>query len=279
MYDPNTKVGGCPPVESFDEAWKWNEEKWGIFWTVNEFNGPRIKENVVRVNSWAVDLDLGTKDEQRKKIRSMNFVPSEIVETARGHHLYFDAIDGDPENYRDIVERLVLAYDGDKNAKDICRILRVPAFMHWKNPDSPFAVKSIYTSNAKYTEIEMRKAFPVDEPEEVLFTQKTALRSAMRFQSDKDLWERVWSMDCKRALERLSGTAAVNHEMFSFKRNKSGYQILVNAKSTSCWIDSYNRIGSSDNGGPTIWNWINWYQRDHKRTYAVMRDIFPEVFE
>ncbi len=35
---------GCHEVKSFAEADQWNEKGWGIFWTVNSFNGPRRKE-------------------------------------------------------------------------------------------------------------------------------------------------------------------------------------------------------------------------------------------
>ncbi len=279
LYRLNDKdpTQGCHPVKDLWEADKWSDKQWGIFWTVNRFEGPRIKENCKEVLAWAIDIDSGSKEEQQARIRAVPLVPSMVYETARGFHLYFEAEDADPENYRPIVERMVEAYGGDKNAKDLCRILRVPIYRHWKG-ENPFYIKTVFHSDSVYSEKEMRTAFPMPEPEEKIFEQKTELRQAVRFHGGKDLWERIWNMDCESALRTLSGTGAVNNEMFSFKRNANGnLNILVNGKGTSCWIDSSKRIGSSDKGGPSIYQWINWYQRDPKRTVEIIKQFFPEV--
>jgi hypothetical protein len=277
LYDPDPSKG-CHLVKDWTEADEWALKKWGIFWTVNEFNGPRKKENCVKVLSWVVDLDDGSKEAQASRIRDIRLTPSAIIETKRGHHVYFDAIDGDPENYREIVERMVEVYGGDKNAKDLCRILRVPAYPHWKDPNDPFAVKLIFSSGAAYTEAEITKVFPAPEPVEEAFQQKTALRRELKFQPDQGLWERIWNLDCEEALKRLSGSAAVGCDMFSFKRTTNGnLNILSNGKGTSCWIDQTKRIGSLDKGGPSIFQWINWYQHNNKRTLEIIKEYFPEV--
>lgn len=278
INDKNAALG-CHPVASFKEADSWNEKGWGIFWTVNSFNGPRRKENCTEVLAWAVDIDAGAKAEQLKRIQSIPLEASVIYETARGYHLYFDAIDGDPENYRDIVERLVEAYGGDKNAKDLCRILRVPAYLHWKY-EKPFAIKAVHMSNARYTEKEIRDAFPKEEPKEVEFEQKTELRRELKVAGSSSLWERIWSLDCEYALERLSGSSACAGERFTFRRNANGnLNIFVDGKGTSCWIDRQKRIGSHDKGGPTVYQWVNWYQRNPKRTVEILKELFPEILK
>lgn len=276
IYDP--APSGCFEVKDFVELMKWEREKWGSFWTVNQFNGPRKKENCIKILSWPIDLDKGTKQEQRERIRSMTIEPSAVIETARGFHVYFDAIDGEIENYGDIVSRLVKKYGGDEKAKDISRILRVPYHMHWKNPEKPFSVKAEFLSESKFTENEIRRAFPADAEVEKVLDQKTNLRRELKFQKDGGLWDRVWSMDCEASLQRISGTEAMGCEKISFKRTSSGnLNILVDCKGTSCWIDKDKRIGSSDKGGPTIANWINWYHRDWKKTYDLLKKYFPEV--
>jgi hypothetical protein len=268
---------GCHELKHFIEADHWNYQEWGIFWTVNSFNGPRRKENCTKVLAWAVDMDDGSKAEQLARIRSIPLQASVIYETARGHHVYFDAIDGDPENYRDIVERLVEAYGGDKNAKDLCRILRVPGYLHWKG-EKPFGIKCVHLSHSAYTEKEMREAFPREEKAESEFEQKNELRHVLRHSGGGDLWERIWNMDCHAALERLSGRQAVHGEQFTFRKNANGnLNIHVNGKGTSCWVDRSGRIGSHDKGGPTIFQWVNWYQKNPKATLQVLKDIFPEL--
>ena len=41
-------------------AIEWNRKGWGIFWTVNDFDGPRRIVNLRTFNAWAVDIDDGT---------------------------------------------------------------------------------------------------------------------------------------------------------------------------------------------------------------------------
>lgn len=265
---------GCHPLQDIADATYWNKQGWGIFWTVNRFNGPRRKENCTEVISWAADLDEGSKVEQLERIRALPLSPSGIVETARGYHVYFDAKPGaNPENYRDIAERVVKALKADTNAKDVCRILRVPGFNHCKS-DNPFQVRCIESNAVSYSEDDMRAAFPTE------VEQKAELRQSMKTVGADDLWEKVYALDCEQALMRLSGTLAVNHEQYSFQpTSNGGKNILVNGKGTSCWIDSNGRIGSCDKGGPTIWQWLYWFHKDHKRVHSFVRDYFPELFD
>jgi hypothetical protein len=278
IHDKNPKLG-CHPVKDFHEANHWNEQGWGIFWTVNQFAGPRVKENCTKIISWCVDIDYGSIDAQRMIMQALPLDPSAIIRTRRGHHLYFDAAEGTSMGcYRDVVERLIEAFNGDANAKDICRILRVPTYLHWKEVD-PFAVQLTYSSNSVYTEKDMLTAFPSKKKEEEI-EQRTALKKELKFHSNQSLWEKIWSMDCEQALMRLSGTPSVGGERYSFKRNTNGnLNIYVDGKGTSCFIDTNKRIGSSSGGGPTVYQWLKWFHHDYKRTLEIMREHFPEVFK
>lgn len=279
MNDPDKeKREGSLLVQSFDEASFWNARHWGIFWTVNQFNGPRRKVNLTQILSWATEIDGKDKLEMIRRI--MRFLkPSAVIESKNGFHVYYDAIDATVETWDTIVgERLVYHLEGDPNAKDLSRTLRVPGFLHWKDPSDPFAVKLVHYSDARYTEDEMLKAFPLPPKQETESREKIEFRRNLKFQKDDSLWERIYSIDCRDALVRVSGSACVCSEKFSFKRVSNGnLNILVNGKSTSCFVDKEGRIGSSDQGGPTIWQWINWYQRDHKKTFEAIKQHFPEV--
>jgi hypothetical protein len=290
IYDPNPQEQpGCFEVADFDEAMRWNEKHWGIFWTVNQFNGPRKKENCTRILSWAIDLDVGSKVEQKKQITNFGLVPSMLIESARGYHVYWDV---DPqaeanESHASVMEDLVTHFGADKNAKDISRILRLPATLHWKDIKNPYAIVLREYSDAVYTPGQMiqvldgfKKKLATNYRDDLkIMSQKNELKTALVFQSDKDLFERIYNLDCELVLSRLSGTQAVCFETYTFKRQGNGKtNILVNGKSTSCWIDSHKRIGSSDKGGPTIWQWVNWFHKDHKKTYELLKQHIPEVF-
>lgn len=275
LYDQDYSRG-CIEIKSAQEAEAWNKEQWGIFWTVNSFNGPRKNENLKKIISWSVDIDEGTKESQKEKIKKFP-QPSLVIETKRGYQVYYNAEDATVENYGIIQSRLVEVFGGDPKAKDIARVLRVPGYLHWKDPKNPFAIRLSFFSEKTYSEKTMLDFFKVKKEKPGL---KEKVKKELSFIKNNDLFERIYSMDCEQALLRLSGHPVVGCEVFTFKRVSSGnLNILVNGKSTSCFIDKDKRIGSFDKGGPVIWSWINWYHKDHKKTYQFMREYFPELFE
>jgi hypothetical protein len=285
--DDNPEVKNKNPkiIKTIDEAFEWNAKKWGIFWTVNSFHGEaRTKEEVKKILAWAVDIDPENGEEKPELLARIEAgpKPTSVIESGRGYHVYFDADDSaKPENYTPIVNEMVRFYGGDKKAKDPARLLRPPGFLHWKDPENPKPVrllKEYFFTDHKFSEKEMRVLFPEPKAPDVR-KEKQELKKILNFQKDSGLFERIYSMNCKDGLERLSGHPAVGMETFTFHRTSGGnFNIIVNGKGTSCWIDQHGRIGSADGGGPTLWQYINWYHKDHKKTYQFFKEVFPEVF-
>lgn len=289
LYRMNdAKPCGAMPV-TYDDARYWNERGFGIYWTVNRFRGPRRIENLERVDAWAVDMDAGSKDEQRARIQDCPLVPSLVVETKRGHQVYWKAKDGRAEHWNGIVvDRLVPYFGADKNARDLARILRVPGFLHLKDPADPFLVLAVWPEQApdawpvrgypvSYTERQMAAAFPVAPELEPAPAPDPGPEAEVRTEGDT-FWARVYALDCGAALRRLSGSAAVNGEQYTFKLNASGTSnILVDGKSTSCWIDKDGRIGSLSGGGPSIYQWLRWFGYGPRRCAEILKATFPEL--
>lgn len=278
IHDPKEKKG-CFEVKDLVEAHQWNAENWGIFWPVNEFVGARKKENLKQLRAWFVECDSENKKTLLSKL-NRGLSPSMIVESKRGFHAYWFCDDSaTTENYSDIIEfNLVPHFGGDPNAKDISRILRAVDYFHCKDPTDRFFIRLIHSNEGlKYSEGDMLKSFPIAEK------PKAALETKHRFKNDfgssNDLWERVYNLDCEEALTRLSGTSAVNGERYTFRKTSRGLNIIVNGKATGCWIDASRRIGSTDKGGPTIFQWLNWFHRDNKTSYNLLKQNFPELFD
>ena len=261
------------------DAHEENKRGFGIFWTVNEFDGPRKIANLKHINAWALDIDVGTKEEQLAKIKS-GLVPSMVIESKRGFHIYFRAKDAKPEHWNAIMlDRLVPFYGADKNARDLARILRAPGYYHMKDPANPFLIEKVWEQNVGYTERQIDYFYPLPEATKEARQAFDELKKEFKTTGDA-FWDRVWELDCEFALERLSGTDAVFGEVFEFKRNASGTKnIYVNGKSTSCWVDASGRIGSLSKGGPTIFQWLKWYGRDGKKVLELMKGAFPELWD
>ena len=60
---------------------------------------------------------------------------------------------------------MVASYGCDNNAKDICRVLRLPGFLHRKDPTRPHMVHIVEDSGRRYTREEILRPFPTVERE------------------------------------------------------------------------------------------------------------------
>ncbi len=274
--DPSVKSGVIEtPVY---ECREWNEKGWGIFWCVNDFKSHRRLSELSRINYWYVDLDQGSKEAQWAAIEKSPAIPSMVLETKRGFHIYWEAQDATVENWTRVMkDRLIPFFNADQNAADITRILRAPGFFHMKDPKDPFWVDFAFGKEICFFEREMLTLFP-DATRRTQENKRKHFNDLPQTVNGKDAWEKIWNLDCEKALKQLSGTNHVSGEVYDFKDNRNGTkQIFVNGKSTACWIDSDRHIGSHSNGGPTVAQWLRWFGHSWKDTIEILEKEFPNV--
>lgn len=277
--------------EAEARAWNTPERGFGVFRTVNSFDGARRKENLLRIKAWAIDMDEGTKEEMAAKLRASPLVPTAIVETKRGYQAYWNARRdcGPKANHWNalVLERLVPHYGADKNARDLARILRQPGFLHLKDPAAPFLVRTVWEHYVEYSERQMAEAF-VWRPNIAahIAEQRAESNRAVRPVGgytpgdNTPYWDAIAALDCRDALERLSGSGIVGGERFTFRVVSNGNaNIFCDGKGTSCWIDKNGKIGSLSHGGPLITNWLRWYRADWKEIHAELQRAFPHLAE
>lgn len=253
-----------------NEMLRWNDDKFGIFFTVQGFNKHRKKENLTKINAWAIDIDSGTKEDQKQRIRKSPIPPTCIIESKNGYHCYWESKGATITNFDEIQSLLVEFFSADKNAKDLCRLLRMVNCFHWKDISDPFLVKEVHRVKKYYTDYEMLKNFQPKKTNILKF--KKLIPSQQR---EHKLYEKdpLSQLECKKGLEILSGTAVVNGNHFTFKHNANGTeQIWVDGKSTACWLDKTGRIGSHAKGGPSLVNWLMYYGYDYKGAREIIKD-------
>ncbi|MDX2244315.1 MAG: hypothetical protein NW224_26880 [Leptolyngbyaceae cyanobacterium bins.302] len=263
------------PMQLIDikHASELNTKGYGIFETINEFNGSRKVDNLSKIIAWAVDIDESSKEVQLERIKK-GLIPSLVVETKRGFHLHWLAVDATIENWKSIVkDRLVPFYGADPKACDLARILRKPGFYHMKDPLSPFMVKEVWKWKVAYTEKQMLTFYASSKsPKEAPKWKKSMT------EKDESFWNHIYRMDCEEALSKISGNSFVNGETYTFRKNHSGTKnIFVDGKSTSCWIDRDGKIGSLDRGGPSIYQWVNWFHKNPTKVINFLKNEFPEL--
>ena len=199
-------------------------------------------------------------------------LPSLIIETKNGYQVYWASKNATQANFDAIEKILVERYDADKNAKDICRLLRVPGFWHSKDPTAKFLIKVIHKEDVSYSEQEMFLHF-----RSKVQVKKNIIAEKPREINEDNFWLAANKIPCDYALQLLSGTSHVNGDQIELRQNTDGTkQIWVNNKSTACWVDKNNLIGSHAGGGPSIANWINWYYADWGRTAEILKEVFKD---
>jgi P4 family phage/plasmid primase-like protien len=161
-----------------------NLQGYDSYFTVNGFkDAPRAtKEHCSSINAFFVDID-GRKEEAELEEIKKKLDPTFIIETKRGYHIYW-VLDEPiyrneitPEEWSTNVTRwekieqsIVDTLEGDNNAKDLPRILRVPDTYYWKASENAyksgiegvFKIKGIYKNvSATYSMNQVEEVFPV----------------------------------------------------------------------------------------------------------------------
>src|SRR5262245_54185475 len=116
----------------------------GVYVTINETDlTGRKSENIKRIREIWQEDDGGHGG-------PFPLEPSVVVESSPGHfHRYWFVSDDWPADERgradfaSVMERMVASYGSDKNAKDISRVLRLPGFLHRKDPTHPHMVRIV----------------------------------------------------------------------------------------------------------------------------------------
>lgn len=175
---------GRPPVSSQTRRDDLNVKGYEAYFTVNGFAGKpdAKKEQCTSINAFFIDID-GRKDLDELEDIKKRLMPTFILETKNGHHLYWvldEAIyreDMKPSEWEDVVARwerieqnIVTTLKADPVVKDLTRIMRLPDTYYWKKSGdawkkgveaAPFKIKGIHKMEAAcYTMDAVEDAFP-----------------------------------------------------------------------------------------------------------------------
>ena len=172
----------------------------GVYVTVNETDlTGRKNENIKRIRAvWQEDDD-GYDGE-------LPLAPSLVVESSPGkfHRYWFTddwaADEQGRADFANVMERMVKSYGCDNNAKDLSRVLRVPGFLHRKDPTQPHMVRIVEDSGRRYTREQVLQAFPPVEREQTRRNEwraadsdKERIADALRAvpADDRDVWLQI----------------------------------------------------------------------------------------
>lgn len=144
-FHPDRKIPATGIIQgSLDEKWntlcQYNNRGFGVYVTINETSGEgRKTRDIKNIRAvWQEDDGEGKK---------LPYKPHLVVETSPGkfHKYLFNKKQSTKkitkEHFDSVQKVIVKEYGGDKNARDITRVLRVPGFFNTKPKyDRPFLV-------------------------------------------------------------------------------------------------------------------------------------------
>ena len=156
----------------------------GIFWSVNPqiYPNKRGIENTKELLRIGLDCDVAKEKELKtpeelelaktelfNKLTSLSVKPSGIIETKNGLHPYWEFTEASPISqdkteeankfYRELISNFTEVTGISSEADSISRVLRLPGFLHLKNPTKPFLIKEIFPEGIKCTLDEFQKAY------------------------------------------------------------------------------------------------------------------------
>lgn len=147
------------------------KKQWGVFFAVNlldrtidptnEATGrPRHRTKKMVTHARAIFMD--ADDPQAAPLDEFPLVPSLIIESSPGKYHYYWLIDGmtdDLVEWEKVQTGLINKYNGDKKAKDLARVLRLPGYYH--NKKDPYLVDVISKGKVpKYKWKDILEKFP-----------------------------------------------------------------------------------------------------------------------
>lgn len=236
---------------------------YGIYFSVNPMQkGKRDAASVTKIQTRICDIDSGSKAEQQKLIEDAPIIPSFVVESVHGFHIYYLAVEGlTKEEYERGNLWLMQYYHWDiKVCKDIARVLRIPGYYHCKGEKQLVVLRDDLFCWKSYSYDQMLLAFPYTEEEK---KPEVVIKPVEKKREDNDDFRyKVNQLDNKQMLLELSGTRWLDWEVIEFKKNGNWTeQIWCNGKSTWCRLDKNWMIGSSDKGWPTFVQRANRYKK------------------
>ncbi|MEN6351405.1 MAG: hypothetical protein ABFD08_18690 [Syntrophomonas sp.] len=156
---------------------QFNNQNFEVYFVVN--SGGYKKENINKVNAVFIDLDAGRdenkdyypldvvqeyKQKKMHQIGQFPLVPSYIVETRNGYHVYWLLNDGAKiKQFEECENRLIDYFKSDTATKKSNMLLRVPGFYWCKDPNNKYFCRIIERNDVRYNIDDIIEKLPKNE--------------------------------------------------------------------------------------------------------------------
>ncbi len=236
-----------------DKVRQLNDLGIGVFFTPNPCSGGRKESDVTAIEWVYVDMDSGSKVEQMERIKSAPILPSIIIESLRSYHCYWRC-DMSAIQFADLVQGVILYFNGDGALSSSNEVLRLPQFKHWKYQNQPFEIKMLrFRPEERLNYADLIKAYP----------------------KPVDSWKRQHGTDDIEVLKDIPIKEVLDRFGVQYTRNN---ELIENGEVTSAVINvkqNYiNRFSGKPPSGSTIDVVMHFNNCDVKGAIYWLRDQF-----
>lgn len=144
-YQPKELIGTFE--EHAQQLRRMNDAGWGVFVQANAGDGKGGKaSNITAATAFFADFD----GVPLANVGRLALAPHVTVETSPGKRHFYWRVDGIPrDQFTSVQKRLIALFGSDKSVHDLPRIMRLPGFLHQKNPDAPHPVRVVEATAAE----------------------------------------------------------------------------------------------------------------------------------
>ncbi len=172
------------PIEGLftsDQILAYNEQGYNAYYLPNRpkqyIKGITVDGSMIDQFDWVfVDMDLKdgtypTKDAFLERLTEFSVMPTKVVDSGNGIHVYWRVTDLDVMSYLRLQRRLLRHLKTDEAVAQIFQLMRVPETINTKKQDNYVLCETIVETDANYTCEELDKALPPISVEDEKYCQ------------------------------------------------------------------------------------------------------------
>lgn len=279
-----------------------NKRGYGVYFTPNSVvakDGSHALENFEAINACYTDIDIeetkvicgaadmALRNQRKEQIAGEMWMapiqPSLVVETRNGYQCYWFT-NCELEEFKKIQQGIFEHFEhvgADASAKKEVQLMRVPGFLHNKEPFQIIIRKELCSWNSDgslkyYNSQELAQAFPVRTAAKQVDYPNLKSTEAGMFKHD--IFRRVRAMPVLEVMQRINGTVLTGNEVFDFAPGKNGkIKLLKDGRIIPVWIDTEKNMifSNTEKGFCTIFSFCRWYNLQPREIAAELKKIFP----
>jgi len=146
-----------------DELKQLNEQGYDIYFVVN--SGGTKQDEINKINAFYIDCDCGRDDNKKycdletvnqykqrvlQRVQDFGLVPSFIVDTRNGYHIYWLVDNAKVEQFEEVQKKLIHYFNSDEKVYTPERIMRVPNFYWTKDIDNQYLCTVYQYNDVRY---------------------------------------------------------------------------------------------------------------------------------